>query len=142
MNYDPNEEVLKQIKESKRVGEYLLTGFKSPINGLFSEDLGYGNSSSGNINQKNIDADSFLKNLHMKTTKKIVFNPMDQKIFSEPTYSPMTNKPVNLSSKERRSCNNIVSSQDISSRFKNPNLRDPQIHIDYRVGLDSRHTNR
>jgi hypothetical protein len=142
MSYNPNEEVLKQIKESKKAGEYALVNFKPSSNGLFSDDLGFGNSSSGYINQKNIDADSFLKNLHIKNSKKIVFNPINQSINFKPSIAPIPSKPVNIPTKERRSCNNVVSKQDISSRFNNPNLRDPQAHIDYRIGVDSRHIKR
>lgn len=142
MSYNPNEEVLKQIKESKKAGEYSLMNFKPAINGLFSEDLGFGSSSSGYINQKNIDADSFLKNLHIKNSKKIVFNPINQTINFKPSFIPMSSKPVNIPTKERKSCNNVISKQDISSRFNNPNLRDLQSHIDYRMGIDSRHIKR
>lgn len=143
MSYNPNEEVLKQINESKRVGQYSLLNFKPASNGIFSDDIGFGNSSSGGyINQKNIDADSFLKNLHIKNSKKIVFNPINQNINFKPTIVPIPSKPVNIPSKERRSCNNIVSKQDISSRFNNPYLKDPQAHIDYRMGIDSRHVKR
>ena len=121
MSFNPNEEVLKQIKESKKVGQYSLVNFKPATNGLFSDDLGFGNSSSGYINQKNIDADSFLKNLHIKNSKRIVFNPINQSINFKPSIAPIPSKPVNIPTKERRSCNNVVSKQDISSRFKNPN---------------------
>jgi hypothetical protein len=138
---DPNEEVLRQIRESKRIGEYSLQSFRIPSNGIFNQELGYGSSSGGHINQHNIDADSFLKNLHMKTTKKIVFNPLNQSVNSKPTIVPMS-KPINITSKQKRSCNENISKQDISSRFYSVNIKNPQEHINYNIGLDSRHEKR
>jgi len=139
---DANEEVLRQIRESKRVGEYSLQNFKEKTNGIFSEDVGFRNPNSGYINQHTIDADSFLKNLHIKNSKKIVYNPINQSINFKPTVVSSGIKPVNVTSKEKRSCNNVVSKQDISNRFYNPNLKNPQVNIDYRIGVDSRHEKR
>jgi hypothetical protein len=138
---DTNEEVLRQIRESKRVGEYQLQSFITPSNGIFNPSLGFGSSSSGNINQKNIDADSFLKNLHMKTTKKKVFNPLKKEFDFQPSFVPAS-KPINIPTKEKKSSNETLSKLDISSRFYSVNVKNPQEHINYNMGMDSRHEKR
>jgi hypothetical protein len=135
-----NEEVLKQIKESKKVGEYMIQGFTPVSHGVFNETLGYSTNSCSGISQKNIDSDSFLKNLHAKNAYKIKNNPLNQDINFKP--SVITGRQVNTETRERKSVDNTISKQDISSRFYAVNLRNPQQFINYSVGIDSRHQNR
>lgn len=137
---DPNEEVLRQIRESKRVGEYMLQGYTPVDHGVFNQSIGYGNNSGGHISSSNIDADSFLKNLQMKNTKKIVYNPINQAINFKPNV--FRSAPVNIPTKEKRACNDVVSGQDISKRFYSVGLKNPQSHINYDMGIDSRHEKR
>jgi hypothetical protein len=136
---DPNVEVLKQINESKNVGKYLLQNYTPKDHGVFHQTIGYGSNSGGYTSSSNIDSDSFLKNLHFKNSKKIQYNPIRQDINFKPNFikSPL----ANVSSKERKSCNNVVSSQNISSRYFSF-IENPQSHINYDKGIDSRHQNR
>jgi len=136
---DVNEEVLKQIKESKGVGEYLLTNYTPYDNGVFNTTLGYRNS-AGHTSRANIDADSFLKNIHQKKTKIAKQNPMIEKLNYDSHF--FKSKPINIPTKLKRSDNIVVSSQDITGRYYDLNVMNLQNHIQYSRGIDSRHQKR
>jgi hypothetical protein len=131
---DINKEVLRQIKESKGAGEYMLQGFTESTHGVFNSTPGF--NATGNTNSKSIDADSFLKNLNVKTTYMVKNNPLDQKINFKPI--DIKSKPVNIQTREKRSVDGLISNQDISSRSYQINVGGVQNHIDYRIPEDSR----
>lgn len=136
---DPNEEVLKQIEESKKVGKYLLENYIPKNHGSFNQTIGYGYNSGLYSSSKNIDSDSFLKNLHFKNSKKILYNPIKKDLNFRPEV--ITNPAVFVSTKQKRSCEEIISSKDVSSRYYSF-IENPQSHIDYNKGIDSRHEKR
>jgi hypothetical protein len=138
--FDTNEEVVKQINESKRVGQYQLQGFTPSDHGVFNSTLGYGNRGGGRISSRNIDSDSFLKNIHVKNSTKIQSNPIIDSLVFHPTF--IRSAPINIPIKVKRRYNNAISGDDISSRFYNPNVMNLQNHINYNFGIDSRHEKR
>lgn len=138
--FDINEEVVKQINESKKVGQYLLSGFTPSDHGVFNSTLGYNGRGGGKISSNNIDTDSFLKNIHVKNSTRIVSNPIIESLNFKP--SVFRSEPVNIPSKFKRSDNNAISSEDISERYNNPNVMNLQNHINYNFGFDSRHQKR
>jgi hypothetical protein len=136
--FDANEEVLKQIKESKASGDYMLANF-TPQNdhGVFNKSVGF-NVNGGTISRNNIDADSFLKNLHIKNSKKIVYNPLNQAINFRS--SSFTSHPTVIS-RDRKACDPI-SSINVHDRNFLPSVQDFQSRINYNKGTDSRHEKR
>ena len=136
---DPNKEVLRQIKESKAVGSYLLSNFTPSDHGVFNSTLGYGNP-TGNTSRMNIDADSFLKNIHQKNTTKVIENPLLARVDFKPNV--FKSSPINVPTKLKRSNNIVISSQDISNRYYDMNVMNLQNHIQYSRGIDSRHQKR
>lgn len=136
---DPNKEVLRQVNESKRVGQYLVQNFTPKNHGIFQQTIGYGSNSGGYTSSSNIDSDSFLKNLHFKNTKKIQYNPIQQEFNFKPDF--MKSQVANITTKTKKSCNGVVSSQNISDRYFSF-IENPQSHINYDRGFDSRHEKR
>lgn len=136
---DPNAEVLKQIEESKKVGKYLLENYIPKDHGVFHQTIGYGNNAGAYSSSSNIDSDSFLKNLHFKNSKKILYNPIKKDLKFKPNV--IKSPAAFVSTKEKKSCNDVISSKDISSRYYSF-IENPQSHIDYSKGIDSRHEKR
>lgn len=137
MSYNPNQEVLKQIKESKGPGEYMTTNF-TPMNGhgVFNSSVGYGNSYSGHVSKLNVDSDSFLKNLHIRNSKSIVYNPIKEEINFKPNF--ISTIPSSTDTRVKKIQNDTFG---ILSYQQNVNQVLPN-KVNYKIGMDSRHENR
>ena len=124
------------MEESKKAGEYSITNFRWGQYGVINDEVGLNNSGSG-INRASVDSDSFLKNLHIKNSRKIVYNPILNKFKRDPML--IRSEPINIDTKTRRSCSE---SQDMTTRHYQFGVQDIQNHVNYNTGMDSRYEKR
>lgn len=122
----------------RKQGQYILTDFNNRCNMTMSS--GFLNTRKTGVSGRDILAESRLRNIQMKNTKdqdlkKNPFNPQPNLNFSidnrlEPAYT-----------REKKTCNDISDISYNALRFQ-PNLQNPQEHVKYNIGIDTRHESR
>lgn len=143
---DINKQVVRQIMESRAVGDYAINNTFAQNGAQYASAAGWNNNTfNGGINPANIDADSFLKGIHVKNSKAIEKNrnPMPSGSYRSQESHVSGVGSINIT-RDRKACNDIFQ-VDYTNRHFNPHLINPQSHVrdthDYH-GIDSRHLKR
>ena len=143
---DINKQVVRQIKESRAVGDYSINNVFAHNGSQYASTAGWNNNTfNGGINPANVDTDSFLKGIHIKNSKAIAnnMNPMPKGSY-KPQESPVSGVGSINTTRDRKACNDIFQ-VDYTNRHFNPILIDPQAYLNQThnyLGVDSRHLKR
>lgn len=137
-----NKQIFRQVDESRGPGDYRVNNTYSYNGNQYTGDVGYLNTFNGGIDKERIDADSYLKGIHIKNSKAFCKN-RNPIINFKLTENEVSVQNINLTT-QRKSCNSVFEA-DYTKRHLNPNLKPIQNHLNFsnaRMGIDSRHAKR